>query len=76
MFPETQGKISQINNNTVIIKPAFVKAPVVSNGPEFSVEGLVVPKKPANPCVNSPERMNLHKELLFNQKMYVVMFFH
>ena len=32
-------------------------------------DGLVVPRKPANPCVDSHERRDLHRELLFNQKM-------
>lgn len=31
-------------------------------------DGLIVPRKPPNPCVTSAERKNLHKELLFNQK--------
>jgi len=32
-------------------------------------DGLVVPRKPANPCVDSNERRDLHRELLFNQKI-------
>lgn len=33
--------------------------------------GLIVPRKPANPVREDPGRQNLHKELLFNQKMCV-----
>lgn len=32
-------------------------------------EGLIVPKKLINPCLESSDRQNLHRELLFNQKM-------
>ncbi|XP_064473965.1 uncharacterized protein LOC135388370 isoform X2 [Ornithodoros turicata] len=32
-------------------------------------EGLIIPKKPSNPCLESTERKNLHRELLFNQKI-------
>lgn len=31
--------------------------------------GLILPKKLLNPCLESKERKNLHRELLFNQKM-------
>ncbi|KXJ70415.1 hypothetical protein RP20_CCG023704 [Aedes albopictus] len=32
-------------------------------------QGLIVPKKLANPCIESMDRQNLHRELMFNQKM-------
>ncbi|XP_018562272.1 protein FAM107B isoform X2 [Anoplophora glabripennis] len=32
-------------------------------------DGLIIPRKPANPVRDNPERQNLHKELLFNQKI-------
>lgn len=32
-------------------------------------DGLIVPKKLVNPCLQSTDRQNLHRELLFNQKM-------
>lgn len=35
-------------------------------------QGLIVPKKIGNPCLESSDRQNLHRELLFNQKMYVL----
>ena len=31
-------------------------------------DGLVVPRKPGNPCLDSMERKDLHRELLFHQK--------
>lgn len=34
-------------------------------------EGLVVPRKPANPCIESMERRDLHRELMFHQKTWV-----
>lgn len=38
-------------------------------GPILTDDGLIMPRKPANPVKENPERQNLHKELLFNQKM-------
>ncbi|KAG1683165.1 Protein FAM107B [Nymphon striatum] len=35
----------------------------------FTEEGLVLPKKINNPCLECTERQNVHKELLFNQKI-------
>ncbi|CRL01683.1 CLUMA_CG014902, isoform A [Clunio marinus] len=32
-------------------------------------EGLIVPRKLINPCLESSDRQNLHRELLFNQKI-------
>ncbi|XP_022247246.1 actin cytoskeleton-regulatory complex protein PAN1-like isoform X2 [Limulus polyphemus] len=40
-----------------------------TSGIHYSEEGLILPKKPANPCLESSERQNLHRELLFNQRM-------
>ncbi|CAN8018918.1 hypothetical protein HPB47_009919 [Ixodes persulcatus] len=36
---------------------------------QMGEDGLIVPRKPLNPCAESAERKNLHKELLFNQKI-------
>ncbi|CAG9773053.1 unnamed protein product [Ceutorhynchus assimilis] len=35
----------------------------------LSDDGLIAPKKPANPVREDPGRQNLHRELLFNQKI-------
>lgn len=32
-------------------------------------DGLIIPRKPVNPVRENAERQNLHKELLFNQRM-------
>lgn len=32
-------------------------------------DGLIVPKKLMNPCLESSDRQNLHRELMFNQKL-------
>lgn len=40
-----------------------------SQGAMTDSQGLIVPKKLANPCLESMDRQNLHRELMFNQKM-------
>ncbi|XP_076341120.1 protein FAM107B-like isoform X1 [Tachypleus tridentatus] len=35
----------------------------------FSEDGLVIPRKLPNPCRESTERKNVHRELLFNNKI-------
>lgn len=42
-----------------------------SQGVMTDSQGLIVPKKLANPCLESMDRQNLHRELMFNQKMWV-----
>lgn len=32
-------------------------------------DGLILPKKLINPCLQSKDRQNLHRELMFNQKV-------
>lgn len=51
------------NNNTNQISERL-------GGIVLDKEGLVVPRKPANPCAESMERRDLHRELMFNQKTY------
>lgn len=34
-------------------------------------QGLIVPKKLINPCLESMDRQNLHRELMFNNKTWV-----
>lgn len=38
------------------------------SGVVMDQNGLVVPRKPANPCIESMERRDLHRELMFHQK--------
>nr|CAI5846942.1 unnamed protein product [Callosobruchus analis] len=37
--------------------------------PHLTEDGLILPRKPANPIKENTERQNLHRELLFNQKV-------
>ncbi|RZC35749.1 protein FAM107B [Asbolus verrucosus] len=37
--------------------------------PLLTEDGLIIPRKPANPVKENSERQNLHKELMFNQKI-------
>jgi len=42
---------------------------VDANHTTITPEGLILPRKPVNPCLLSTDRQNLHRELLFNEKM-------
>ncbi|KAK7866879.1 hypothetical protein R5R35_006042 [Gryllus longicercus] len=44
-------------------------APPLPPPPPFSPEGLILPRKLHNPCLESNDHKNLHRELLFNQKV-------
>lgn len=46
-----------------------IKAEMISSNVARNEEGLILPKKLINPCLESSDRQNLHRELLFNQKM-------
>ncbi|CAH1966537.1 unnamed protein product [Acanthoscelides obtectus] len=37
--------------------------------PHLTEDGLILPRKPANPVKENTDRQNLHRELLFNQKV-------
>lgn len=43
--------------------------PETRTPPLLSDDGLIAPRKPVNPVREDPGRQNLHRELLFNQKM-------
>ncbi|CAO1387165.1 unnamed protein product [Diamesa hyperborea] len=42
---------------------------MISQNSTADPQGLIVPKKLVNPCLESLDRQNLHRELLFNQKL-------
>ena len=42
---------------------------MISQNSTADPQGLIVPKKLVNPCLESQDRQNLHRELLFNQKL-------
>lgn len=44
--------------------------------PTADAANLIMPKKLANPCVDSADHQSLRRELLFNQKMYDILWFH
>jgi len=44
-------------------------AEMISSNVARNEEGLILPKKLINPCLESTDRQNLHRELLFNQKI-------
>ncbi|XP_044754926.1 protein FAM107B isoform X2 [Coccinella septempunctata] len=54
MIPETEKRIGDHNH---------------SSTPHLNEDGLILPRKPANPVKENPERQNLHRELAFNQKI-------
>lgn len=56
-----------VDHNPISMMPPMQQsqsAPVPTDS-----HGLIVPKKLANPCLESSDRKNLHRELMFNQKM-------
>ncbi|KAI1294838.1 hypothetical protein HDE_05827 [Halotydeus destructor] len=46
-----------------------MSSPNSANHVLLSEEGLVLPKKLVNPCLESREKLDLHRELMFNQKI-------
>jgi len=46
-----------------------ISAEMISSNVARNEEGLIMPKKLINPCLESSDRQNLHRELLFNQKI-------
>ncbi|GLV34174.1 uncharacterized protein CBL_00104 [Carabus blaptoides fortunei] len=57
MIPETQPSMTTKHLN-------YPPPP-----PHHNEDGLIMPRKPMNPCLESSDRQNLHRELLFNQKI-------
>jgi hypothetical protein len=53
-----------------ILIPCTTAAPTTA-GSNFTDAGLVVPRKLLNPCLESRERIDLHRELRFNVKALV-----
>ncbi|XP_072940267.1 actin-associated protein FAM107A isoform X2 [Epargyreus clarus] len=42
---------------------------MVQEGEAGGGDGLIAPRRLPNPCLESPQRMDLHRELLFNQRI-------
>lgn len=58
---------------STMIPDAQRTTPHQPKSPMITDDGLIIPKKLYNPVVDNAERQNLHKELLFNQKMWVIL---
>lgn len=65
MIPETQGVAVQAAKHLGFHHPHNNH----THQPLMNEEGLILPRKPQNPCVDDKDRQNLHRELLFNKKM-------
>ncbi|KAG6446387.1 hypothetical protein O3G_MSEX004444 [Manduca sexta] len=55
---------------TLVSESAPVAVDMVQEGePGAGGDGLIAPRRLPNPCLESPQRMDLHRELLFNQRI-------
>ncbi|GBP25781.1 hypothetical protein EVAR_94799_1 [Eumeta japonica] len=48
---------------------AAPESSMVQEGEVGGAGGLIAPRRIPNPCLQSPQRMDLHRELLFNQRI-------
>ncbi|EFX76256.1 hypothetical protein DAPPUDRAFT_322434 [Daphnia pulex] len=65
--PNYRRIYNNFNNNNNNINENM-KERLGGGGVVMDKEGLVVPRKPPNPCIASMERRDLHRELAFHQK--------
>lgn len=49
--------------------PVLGVPPPPPPAPHMGPDGLILPRKPYNPCLTSTNHKDLHRELLFNQKI-------
>ncbi|XP_044726751.1 protein FAM107B isoform X2 [Chrysoperla carnea] len=66
--PETNNMIPEVVPGSPDVHTKRL-GKVTTTQPLISEEGLILPRKPLNPCLENPDRQNLHRELLFNQKI-------
>lgn len=66
---QRHGHLNNNNNNHMNMSENVTER--LHGGVLLDKDGLVVPRKPANPCIESHERRDLHRELMFHQKAYV-----
>lgn len=62
-------RFSPLTDDDLLEHNESIKAEMISSNIARDDEGLVLPKKLRNPVLESSDRQNLHRELLFNQKM-------
>lgn len=57
--------------NSVGLVPTLLESTLemVQEGEGAGGDSLIAPRRLPNPCLESPQRMDLHRELLFNQRM-------
>ncbi|KAF4516801.1 hypothetical protein B566_EDAN004640 [Ephemera danica] len=53
----------------MIPEPEFPPPPPMPEDVQRDGEGLILPRKPHNPCIESGDHKSLHREILFNQKV-------
>ncbi|XP_076362994.1 uncharacterized protein LOC143253278 isoform X2 [Tachypleus tridentatus] len=67
MIPEPDYNDSEEDKERKIRQPRSRSRS--TSGIQYDKEGFILPRKPANPCLESSERQSLHRELLFNQRI-------
>ncbi|XP_034824567.1 protein FAM107B [Maniola hyperantus] len=53
---------------TLVSELGLTAVAMVQDG-EGAADGLIAPRRLPNPCVENPLRLDLHRELMFNQKV-------
>lgn len=59
--------VGSVGLSTLVSEPELCT--MVQEGEAGLGDGLIAPRRLPNPCLDSPQRMDLHRELLFNQRM-------
>jgi len=62
-------EIADSDTTTSMIPESQKGSPPTTAQPHLTEEGLIIPRKPPNPILENSDRLNLHRELLFNQKI-------
>ncbi|XP_076333995.1 protein FAM107B-like isoform X2 [Tachypleus tridentatus] len=65
MIPEPDYSDTEEDKNKKVCQPLSRSTSNI----QYSKDGLILPRKLCNPCLESSERKMLHRELLFNQKI-------
>ena len=67
MLKESSSLKDEIQEKNIINN--IPHPPALPMGPLVDSQGLILPRKVFNPCLDSKDRQDLHKELLFNKRM-------
>ncbi|XP_013772038.2 protein FAM107B-like [Limulus polyphemus] len=67
MIPEPDYSDTEEDKDQKICQPLSRRRS--NSSTQYNKEGLVLPRKLCNPCLESSERKSLHRELLFNQRI-------